>query len=338
MIWIVNWLLTRKCNLKCDYCGIVRNSPNPDYPPMKYYYQNEMTTNYVIEVLDKFYKHNKDCFHIFYGGEPLLRNDLVDIISFCHQNNINYTIITNNTDEVQPKLKQLISSVGYLKGLTSSIDPVAVCSDESDDRIRKSKEALDRLSKLSTSVEDLVAEVTLTKKDLPYTIELIQLLTDQRIYSSITSIDISKNAYYDFSNITDEEILLYSTNKNVSSLFWQLLHSDLLIHMKEVILPWLFSILPSNLDCDIDRHVHNVTVDADGNLRLCLRIRGVHSPTCKAKSIFDSCYNVKKEVKEKIRVDKKLYCQRCNHTCLMMSKFIDMQPNKLEKLVHKRTC
>ena len=337
MIRIVNWLLTRKCNLKCDYCGIVRNSPNPDYPSMQHYYQNEMTTDYVIKVLDKFRRHNKDTFHIFYGGEPLLRNDLADIISFCHQNNVNYTIITNNTNEVQLKLKQLISSVGYLKGLTSSIDPVVVCSDESDDRVRKSKEALDRLYKLSTSVEDLVAEVTLTKQDLPYTLKLIQVLSDQRIYSSITSIDIAKNVYYDFSNITDEETLLYPT-KDVSSLFRQLLDSDLLIHMKEVVLPWLFSVLPSNLDCDIDKHVHNVTIDADGSLRLCLRIRGLHSPTCKVEDIFDSHYSVKEEVKEKIRVDKKLYCQGCNHTCLMMSKFIDMQPNKLEKLVHKKTC
>lgn len=337
MIRIVNWLLTRKCNLKCDYCGIVRNNPNQNYPSMQHYYQNEMTTDYVTKVLDKFQRHNKDAFHIFYGGEPLLRNDLVDIISFCHQNNVKYTIITNNTDEVQPKLKQLISSVGYLKGLTSSIDPVVVCSDKSDDdRVRKSKEALYRLSKLNTSVEDLVAEVTLTKQDLPYTLDLIQVLTEQKIYSSITSIDIAKNIYYDFSNVTDERVLLYP--KDVTTLFNQILDSDLLVHMKEVVLPWLLSVLPSNLDCDIDRHIHNVTIDADGTLRLCLRIRGLHSPTCEAEDIFDSCYSVKEEVKEKIRVDKKLYCQGCNHTCLMMSKFIDMQPGKLEYLVHKRTC
>jgi len=336
LIRIVNWLLTRKCNLKCDYCGIVRNSPNPAYPPVQYYYQNEMSTDYVIEVLDKIQRHNKDCFHIFYGGEPLLRNDLPDIISYCHQNNINYTIITNNTSEVQPKLKQLISSVGYLRGLTSSIDPVVVCSDESDDRIRKSKEALVRLSKLSTSVEDLVAEVTLTKQDLPYTMRLIQVLSDQKIYSSITAIDISKNVYYDFSNITDEKTLLYP-DEDVKSLFRQLLDSDLLIHMKKIVLPWLLSVLPSNLNCDIDKHVHNVTIDADGTLRLCLRIRGLLSTTYMAKDMFDSRYSVKEEVKEKIRIDKKLYCQGCNHTCLMMSKFIDMQPNKLEQLIHRST-
>lgn len=337
MIWIVNWLLTRKCNLKCDYCGIVRNSSNPSYPLLQHYFQNEMTTDYIIQVLDKIRKHNKDAFHIFYGGEPFLRNDLPEIISFCHDNNINYTIITNNTDEVQPKIKQLISSVGYLKGLTSSVDPVVVCEKESDDRVRKSKAALKRLSSFSTSVEDLVAEITLTKQDLTNVADLVQLLTEQNIYSSITTVDISKNSYYDFSNVTDENVLLDPTDESVSKLFKQLVHSDYLIHMKEVILPWLFSILPSNLDCDIDLHVHNVTIDADGSLRLCLRIRGVHTPTCMADNMFDSSYNVTKEVKDKIRIDKKLYCQKCNHTCLMMSKFIDIQPNKLQQLIHERT-
>ena len=167
-------------------------------------------------------------------------------------------------------------------------------------------------------------------------IDLIQILTDRRIYSSITSIDVAKNVYYDFSNIVDKEALLYP-DKNVTSLFQQLLDSNLLIHMKRVIIPWLFSILPSNLNCDIDKHIHNITIDADGTLRLCLRIRGLHSPTYKIEDIFDSHYIVKEEVREKIRIDKKLYCQRCNHTCLMMSKFIDMQPDKLEYLVHTST-
>ena len=90
MIRIVNWLLTRRCNLKCDYCAIVKNyegKPN-EYPDMAHYLQNEMTTSDVIDGLMKFQQHNSDIFHIFYGGEPTLRKDLPAIITFCNKNNI----------------------------------------------------------------------------------------------------------------------------------------------------------------------------------------------------------------------------------------------------------
>jgi len=93
-IHIVNWLLTRKCNLSCDYCAIVRNYKNKpkEYPDMDHYIKNEMSTNYIINMLSLFKNHNSDAFHIFYGGEPLLRKDLPEIINFCNNNSIHYTI------------------------------------------------------------------------------------------------------------------------------------------------------------------------------------------------------------------------------------------------------
>ena len=106
---IVNWILTRKCNLKCDYCAIVKDYSNkPDvYPNMSHYIKNEMPTELVIAGLRAFKVHNPHMFHIFYGGEPLLRKDLPLIINYCNDNEIAYTIISNNTKEIQTQIKRL---------------------------------------------------------------------------------------------------------------------------------------------------------------------------------------------------------------------------------------
>ena len=125
-IQIVSLLLTRRCNLRCSYCAITRNYKGlpSKYPKLKYYYENEMSTETVIEILRRLKLHNPDIFIIIYGGEPLLRKDLPEIINFCNTNDINYTIITNNSDEVQPMMEELMLKTDYITGLTSSIDPL----------------------------------------------------------------------------------------------------------------------------------------------------------------------------------------------------------------------
>ena len=83
-IQIISWLLTRRCNIDCWYCAIVKDyvGKPQSYPDMKHYLRQEMTTEYVIETLKKIKLHNPDAFHILYGGEPTLRKDLPDIINF----------------------------------------------------------------------------------------------------------------------------------------------------------------------------------------------------------------------------------------------------------------
>ena len=147
MIQIANWILTRKCNLNCGYCAITKdykNKPEP-YPNLSYYFKNEMPKEDMIMGLKHLHNHNPNIFHIFYGGEPMLRDDLPDIIRFCNENNIFYTIITNNSDAVQQKIKYLIGKAGEVRGLTSSVDPIIISGDKSDpDRYKKSIEGFER--------------------------------------------------------------------------------------------------------------------------------------------------------------------------------------------------
>lgn len=337
-IRIANWLLTRKCNLKCDYCAIVKNYANKakEYPDMNHYLKNEMTTDYVLEGLRRFKAHNPDCFHIFYGGEPMLRKDLPEIINFCNRENIYYTIITNNTPQVQPMIKKLIEKTDYIQGITSSVDPVFNDWDtDASDRVRKSLEGFKRLVEYKAYINDVVAEITVMHSNLRYLYDLVKRLSGEGINSDITFIDIAKNSYYDFSNITDQSSLVYKDSHNLSIQLMDILADDSLdVHMKNFLIPKIWSILPSNMDCEIEKNLHNVSIDADGSVRLCLRIRGVYSPQSFVNDrLFakgTNCKEISPFMKMSIANDKKRYCKLCNHTCLLMSKYGD----RVDDLVH----
>ncbi len=338
-IIIVNWLLTRRCNLSCSYCGIVRDQKFKYYPNMKYFEENEMTTVFVLETLKRLQKHNPYMFHIFYGGEPLLREDLPEIINFCNNKNIYYTIITNNSEEVQPALKKLFKEVDYVDGLTSSVDPIIFQKNKvNTDRTRKSKEGLERLIELNKykKVKDLVAEITIDNNNLEYIEPLVKILDENNITSSITFIDIAKNQYYDFSNVNDESLLV-QPSKELKRCLYSLIDKGYDIHMSKPLLEDIINILPAKMDCRLEDSFHNLTIDTDGSIRLCLRIRGI-APSNSTKNILNfitpsGVFNFKK-VKDVLRVDKIFACKGCNWTCQLMSKRTIGDETKLIDLLH----
>lgn len=336
-IRIVNWLLTRKCNLKCDYCAITKNYKNKPsyYPDINHYIKNEIETPKIIETLKKLKSHNPNIFNIFYGGELMLRNNISEIIKFCNENEIHYTIISNNTDDVQPMIKKLINDVGVVNGFSSSVDPI-LHKNLKDDKVIKSIDGFKRLKEmqLSGKIKDVVAEITMMNNNKHLVHSLVSNLSDNEIYSSITAVDINKSEQYDFSNVYDTSLLV-QPDFETARMFVNMLDDDsLLIHMKELIISKMFDILPSKLDCELEKNVHNITIDADGTIRLCLRMRGVHTPIAiNVDNLFDGT-GLNPKLQENINYDKMLYCRRCNHTCMIMSKHINDLEDGEDDLIH----
>jgi MoaA/NifB/PqqE/SkfB family radical SAM enzyme len=320
-IKIVNWILTRRCNLNCKYCAIIAGGGGQgDYPISSYYHKNEMSLDYIKMALLQFKMHNPDCFHIFYGGEPLLRNDLPDIINFCNENRMHYTIISNNSRGIQDRITNLLRSVDEIKGFTASIDPV-LATDNSD-RAKKSREGLANLVVLKehTKIKDLVAEVTVMKHDISDLHRFIRKLSDLGICSDLTFVDIAKNSWYDFSNVYGTEQLVRPSLRLAGELVKILDDRKCNVHMKHYLLEKIFDILPAKLDCFLEQGIHNITIDADGSIRLCLRIRGVHTPKYNSlMNLFVQRREVSYQVREALIRDKRNYCQLCNHTCQLMS-------------------
>ena len=336
-IQIVNWLLTRKCNLHCEYCRIVKNyKGQPDiYPQMKHYIENEMSTETVIEGLRRLKLHNPDAFHIVYGGEPLLRPDLYEIINYCNENKIHYTIISNNTEKVQPLMKELFKKVEYVEGFTASIDPIIFDQNKyTTDMFKKSLAGLTKLKEYKDKIKDVVAEITVTNENLDYLYPLVKVLTDNGINSDITFVDISKSPYYDFSNVEDDSILVKKSSE-LRMILNDIIDRKLNVHMRETLLPKIYDVLPSEMDCGIENDFHNMTIDADGSLRLCLRIKGESTPSnYNLLNILDENGKIDENINQIISYDKKKYCMKCMWSCMIMSKMISDQEDNSGNLVH----
>ncbi|MCF7916150.1 MAG: radical SAM protein [Candidatus Omnitrophica bacterium] len=81
---IISWNITYKCNLRCKYCGWWK-------PKAK-----ELTTAEVICLVKKLASMKSKAIS-FSGGEPLLRDDLEEIIDVCKREKIYVSINTNGT-------------------------------------------------------------------------------------------------------------------------------------------------------------------------------------------------------------------------------------------------
>lgn len=326
-IQIANILLTRRCNLRCEYCSIVSNYNNmpKEYPSLNTYQDMEYLR--WIRILDLLKKNNPNIFIIFYGGEPMLYADLDKIIQYCHQQNIAYTIISNNTPAVHFKIIELYNSVGKIQGFSASIDPVLAKyknlfeSKDLPHYMLKTKEGFSNLIKLKNSgmIEDVVAEITATSENIQYLYDTVKILSNEGIYSDITVIDLKKNNYYDFSTIEDLNLQIYQT-KEVKDEFVKIINDDTLkVHIPDILYE-IYDILPSNLKCDIYNDVHNVTIDSNGSFRLCLRIRGVYTPGLKLDNVFLDNGNINTFFISTLKKDYENYCQGCNWPCMLMSK------------------
>jgi len=335
MVRIVNWILTRRCNLRCDYCGIVKVRGEER---ISHYKKNEIPAERVITLLNKFKTYNPDIFHIFYGGEPFLRGDLSDILKFCNENDIYYTIISNCTPDIQPKILRVMDEVGGFRGFTGSVDPVMLQEPTDSHTQLKSSAAFGFLMQMKNYVDDVVAEVTMTKDTLDKTYDLIKMLSSGGIYTSLTALDINKNYLYDFSAYSATCRLIKESRKS-KELYWNIMADEtLLIHMKDEVLPMLFRYISSDYNCENEKTIHNLTIDSDGKVRTCLRIRGNMMPNhINDKNLFlinvNSEYYLNPFIFHCMEYDRYYWCQGCNHTCVMMSNYIEYREGSSNKIL-----
>ena len=289
----------------------------PEYPSGSYFYQNEKPISWWIDLTDKLYEENKDIFIIIYGGEPFMRDDLSDLVIHMNKIKVNYTIISNCVD--QKKIEVFFSKVGRVRGFTASIDPIL--HDEKldkDPEFIKSKCGFDTLIKLKDKklVDDLVAEITCDNESIYNVEHLIKFLSDHGIYSDLTVIDISKNQYYDFSDVTNEKFAV-EQSEEVKNIFDRLINSDYKIHMKKELLPLIYDNLPTNFKCNLGpENMDNITIDSDGKLRLCLRIAGRNIRSLSAFDLFEP--ETRNHVARVLEGDRETICNGCIWTCAMM--------------------
>jgi len=117
---VVVWNTTRTCNLKCIHCYSSSESKK---------YEGELDTGEALRFIDHLAEFKVPVI-LFSGGEPLLREDLIELVTYAKSKGIRATISTNGTllsRERTAILKNL--GVGYI-GV--SLDGIG----ENNDRFR----------------------------------------------------------------------------------------------------------------------------------------------------------------------------------------------------------
>lgn len=96
----ISWNITNRCNYRCKYCSIWSKAAN------------ELNTDEVISLVNNFSECGTEAIS-FSGGEPLLRDDIGDIISHCRRKGI-YTKLTTNGSLIPRKITE-IRDIGLVK-------------------------------------------------------------------------------------------------------------------------------------------------------------------------------------------------------------------------------
>ncbi|NLE05234.1 MAG: radical SAM protein [Crenarchaeota archaeon] len=111
---IISWNVTRKCNLKCSHCYINASS---DSEPIEY--ENELTTQQGKQLIDQIAEVSRPML-ILSGGEPLLREDIYELIRYGTEKGIKMAMGSNGSlidFEVARKLKE-----AGIKTISISVD------------------------------------------------------------------------------------------------------------------------------------------------------------------------------------------------------------------------
>jgi organic radical activating enzyme len=331
----VHTFITRKCNLNCEYCRIALSRfdsylfrPAPDYKNEIYYKNNEVDFDYWIRFFDRLYKHNPECEVYITGGEPFIEIDnLIKIVKHLNNLGTDYTICTSAQLEVQKNIHKLFKEVETVNSIMFSIDPYPPHTfenisktlnkiDINDDEKYKSymgyKTALDIKDKYN--IKTLKAEIVCDIKTIQNLENTIKRLSENNICSYIVLMDKESNQYYDYSNVMITQEMV-KPNIVTLSLFERLSKSEYNIYRKDDLSKlYIKEVIQNGIDCKLESKLKNISVDSDGTLRLCTRIKGVLAQKYKAIQIFDADGDLSKEFEDIYREligDKQMNCRGC---------------------------
>ena len=161
-LFMVTWRCTRRCVGNCLYCS---------YTP-EHARENEANTRVAYKIVDEVYDFGSPWFGIS-GGEPLIRPDIFDVISYAKESGFEVSLITSGFAFDEKKLDNLVRNEVHT---AVSIDG----SRESNDHIRGKgcyDKAVSAMKKLSENgILDCIV-TTLTKynvNDVEHPVELAE--------------------------------------------------------------------------------------------------------------------------------------------------------------------
>jgi len=139
------FFLTRRCNLNCSFCKV---------PKLK---KKDMPTEEVKGIFTTMKRIGFDI-NVLFGGEPMMRSDIYELIDFASAIELPYAFISNSTLINADSAKKLVAA--GLNNYTASIDTLRY----DDERSQAGLKAL--LMMKALGVKDLVANIVIHKDNL----------------------------------------------------------------------------------------------------------------------------------------------------------------------------
>lgn len=168
--FIVSWALTYKCNTRCAYCSLCDIS------------LKELDTSTLLSIFDELVNLGMQ-WVVFTGGEPLLREDIGDIIKHASRANVHTSLSSNGI-----LLKEKLNSLKWINRINISFDgPIEV-----HDRLR-GEGTHDRVISAMKEASRLGIPVTLTAvisnaniQHLDYILEIAEKFGSKVLFQPIS--------------------------------------------------------------------------------------------------------------------------------------------------------
>lgn len=140
--------VTNKCNSRCNYC----NYPNR--------IQEELTTEQIFDLIDQLVRNGTKRL-LLYGGEPLVRKDIWDIVDYAKKSGLYVSLISNGY-----LVKKNIDKINKLDLLVLSFDGPEKAHDSNREKgsYKKVTEAI----KIASKKVNLATITILTKNNIEY--------------------------------------------------------------------------------------------------------------------------------------------------------------------------
>ncbi|MBI3755858.1 MAG: radical SAM protein, partial [Deltaproteobacteria bacterium] len=112
--FLISWNITKRCNLKCSHCYLDAVELEQG--------TGELSTYEAKKVIDEIASVNPQAMLILTGGEPLLRNDCMELTRYASDKGLMVVMGTNGTLLDDPTVEKMIRS--GVKGVGISLDSI----------------------------------------------------------------------------------------------------------------------------------------------------------------------------------------------------------------------
>lgn len=297
--------LTRRCNLNCAYCNIVKKPVERELSIDEWKKAFKNLENMGIKTVK------------ILGGEPTIIKGFEDLLMFINEETtIKYAVLSNSvfSDE---KLNSLLNA--KIQGYFASIDGIEDIKGVDEYGTRKSHAGFNKLKKFKQSgIRILGANVVITKKNLLEIPEIVRILSDNGIWVNLCPIIHGEGDWEFRTEAPDEFIFTDADAPKINDIMIKLLQMKLEGYRVAVPDSYLINMskygIYNNWKCE---ELVQLRIDADGAIMFCNEIRGEVAKNYNILSMDKEKFEqFKKDWKrERVTMD----CSGCYWSCFLVA-------------------